>query len=106
MAWRKAAPKFSSVASVDVDGTRIAGYEVPPRGEAFPGWLDAHDSSAAVAAFRRGSTGMVSLAFADGGRRDLAFDLAGFASAIEAAKRFHAEMVRDWEADLCQGMWD
>jgi hypothetical protein len=84
-----------------VDGMQIGSSKPSDK---FPFELDERASQAAIAAFRKGRVGSISIDLENGGRREMAIDLAGFTRAMNTAIRFSSEAERAYEARTCESV--
>jgi hypothetical protein len=98
----KAASKVAAITRLAVDGVMIAATK-PSKSYRFA--LVGSASDTALAAFRKGRSGAISLALGNGSKRDLAIDLAGFGRAMDTAKRFFAKAKRGAKARTCKSVF-
>jgi len=82
-----------------VDGMQIGSSKPSDK---FPFELDERASQAAIAAFRKGRVGSISIDLENGGRREMAIDLAGFTRAMNTAIDFSSEAERAYKARTCE----
>jgi len=84
-----------------VDGIQIVSSKPSDK---FPFGLDERASQAAIAAFRKGRVGSISIVLENGGRREMAIDLAEITRAMNTAIGFSSEAVRAYEARTCESV--
>ena len=94
----KEAAKVTTI-RLAVDGMQIGSSKPSDK---YPSDLNERASQAAIAAFRKGRVGSISIVLENGGRREMAIDLAGFTRAMDTAIRFSEEAERAYDAHTCE----